>query len=357
MLRLHHLFLAAAVAAAASHSFAQSSLPAAKPAGQTGGSVKPGIAPPTSTTAPVGDIVGYRLPLLREGSVISRVVGDITLDPDEKHWVFRPVQPESGNLRREFVLLPSLTLEDMLQTRRLAPSPVEFELTGRVFIYKGRNYLLAELAPPIVRFDTRPDDAPTQTSRIETSPNGASKFAPPDPNARNAPAPKTGNANNGNINNGNIKNGESQPVDRDGDATVEDIERRLEKRIGRTPLGRTSTSAARPDDDADRPRGSVEETDTPLPEPGSRLVLRAGRLMRDPQAGSWRFVPEQTTGKGDRSLEILPCLMLERLERMAREGESSPKILLSGTVIVFEGNAYLLPTNFRKSREGRGLGR
>jgi hypothetical protein len=253
------------------------------------------------------------------------------------------------------VLLPSLTLEDMLQTRRLAPSPVEFELTGRVFIYKGRNYLLAELAPPIVRFDTRPDDAPTQTSRIETSPNGASKFAPPDPNARNAPAPKTGNANNGN--NGNIKNGESQPVDRDGDATVEDIERRLEKRIGRTPLGRTSTSAARPDDDADRPRGSVEETDTPLPEPGSRLVLRAGRLMRDPQAGSWRFVPEQTTGKGDRSLEILPCLMLERLERMAREGESSPKILLSGTVIVFEGNAYLLPTNFRKSREGRGLGR
>ena len=99
------------------------------------------------------------------------------------------------------------------------------------------------------------------------------------------------------------------------------------------------------------------EPATPLPEPGSRLVLRAGRLMRDPQAGSWRFVPEQTSGKGDRSLEILPCLMLERLERMAREGESSPKILLSGTVIVFEGNAYLLPTNFRKAREGRGLSR
>ncbi len=118
-----------------------------------------------------------------------------------------------------------------------------------------------------------------------------------------------------------------------------------------------ASQATRPADDAPRPAGDAREADTPLPEPGSRLVLRAGRLMRDPQAGSWRFVPEQTTGKGDRSLEILPCLMLERLERMAREGESSPKILLSGTVIVFEGNAYLLPTNFRKSREGRGLGR
>jgi len=347
MPRLHHLVIAAAFAAAAPQSFAQSARPATKPAGQPGDAAKPGIAPPTSTTAPVSDIVGYRLPLLREGSVISRVVGDITLDPDERHWVFRPVQPESGNLRREFVLLPSLTLEDMLQTRRLAPSPVEFEVTGRVFIYKGRNYLLAELAPPIVRFDTRPADAPSPTSRVETSPNGASKFAPPDPNARKAPAPKTGDA----------KSNDAQPVDRDGDATVEDIERRLEKRIGRTPLGRSSESATRPADDAPRPAGDAREADTPLPEPGSRLVLRAGRLMRDPQAGSWRFVPEQTSGKGDRSLEILPCLMLERLERMAREGESSPKILLSGTVIVFEGNAYLLPTNFRKAREGRGLSR
>jgi hypothetical protein len=64
--------------------------------------------PPAGAALPSTDLVGYRLPLLREGSVISRVIGDITLDPDEKHWVFRPIQPESGNLRREFVsLLPT----------------------------------------------------------------------------------------------------------------------------------------------------------------------------------------------------------------------------------------------------------
>ena len=45
--------------------------------------------------------------------------------------------------RREFALLPSPVLEDMLRTMRLSPSPVEFEMTGRVFIYKGRNFLLA----------------------------------------------------------------------------------------------------------------------------------------------------------------------------------------------------------------------
>ena len=308
--------------------------PAALQAGnQAGNQAKP-------ATLPSVDLVGYRLPLLREGSVISRVVGDLTLDPDEKHWIFRPIQPESGNLRREFVLLPSLALEDMLRTRRLAPSPVEFEVTGRVFIYKGRNHLLVELAPPIVRFDTRPSEKPTPAANLETSPNGASKFAPPaDAPTRPAIAPDL-----------------STPIDRDGDATVRDIERRLEQRVGRTPLGRASAEDNLSANSGTAPRDAAD-ADRKMLEPGTRLVLRHGRLHRDPQAGSWRFVPEQVTGKGDRSLQILPCLLLERLERLAREGDASPNILLSGTVIVYEGNPYLLPTNFRKAREGRGIGR
>jgi hypothetical protein len=79
--------------------------------------------------------------------------------------------------------------------------------------------------------------------------------------------------------------------------------------------------------------------------------------MRDPSAGSWRFVPEQVTGKGDGSLEILPCLLLERLELTTRESDSPPTVLISGQVIVFNDAAYLMPTSFRRAREGRGLGR
>ena len=135
--------------------------------------------PPDAALAPATDLGGYRLPLLREGSVIARVVGDLTQDPDEKLWLFRPSQPELGGLRREFVLMPCPVLEDMLQTLRLSPSPVEFEMTGRVFIYRGRNFLLAELAPAIIRFDTAPGVTPTITSSAQPTPNGAAKFVAP----------------------------------------------------------------------------------------------------------------------------------------------------------------------------------
>ena len=287
-------------------------------------------APAASNAAPPkGDLVGYRLPLLREGSIIARVVGDITLDPDEKHWVFRPIQPESGNLRREFILLPSPTLADMLRTRSLTPSPLEYELTGRVFIYKGRNYLFPELAPSIVRFDTRPSQTPKPDVKPEPTPNGQAKFVPP-PTVPPLRDPSIG---------------------KDDDATVEAIERRLEQRVGRTPIGKLSNDI---EDDKD---AAAKAADSAMLTQGTRFVLRSGRLMRDPSAGSWRFVPEQVTGKGDNSLEILPCLLLENLELTTRETDSPPAILISGQVVLFNDSAYLMPTSFRRAREGRGLGR
>lgn len=291
--------------------------------------VAPAKAPPAA------ELGGYRLPLLREGSVITRVLGDLAQDPDEKLWLFRPFVAESGGLRREFVLLPCPTLEDMLRTVRLSPSPVEFELTGRVFIYRGRNFVLPELAPPIVRFDAT-EGAPKQPSNnAQPTPSGDAKFVPPvatPPAKADANAPKLSN---------------DDPFAAD-DAAVDAIEKRLEERVGRVPA-RPAPTVKPATPDAQQP--------TPAIATGTRFTLRRGRLLRDPQAGSWRFVPEQVTGVGDPSLEILPCLLLEKLELAAREGEASPSILISGSAYAFEGKSYLLPTSFRRAREGRGIGR
>jgi hypothetical protein len=48
--------------------------------------------------------------------------------------------------------------------------------------------------------------------------------------------------------------------------------------------------------------------------------------------------------------------LLEKLELAARESDSPPVVLLSGTVYGFEGKSYLLSSSFRRAREGRGLG-
>jgi len=276
------------------------------------------------------DLGGYRLTLLREGSAVARVLGDLAQDPDEQLWLFRPLEPEAGGLRREFVLMPSPVLEDMLQTVRVAAAPVQFEVTGRVFIYRGRNFLLPDFAPTVMRFDAAAGETPKQTDRAQPTPNGEDKFvapemAKPDPRARR-----------------------TKRVDAD-DAAVDALEKRLEERVGRAPA-----PAPRPASTQGDGAGSGKPL-APVPS-GTRITQRLGRMSRDPQAGSWRFVPTQVTGSGDPSIELLPCLLLEKLEDTAREGDAAPAILISGTVYAYEGRSYLLPTSFRRAREGRGIG-
>lgn len=279
---------------------------------------------PTETVAPGSAMVQVRLPLFREGSVISRVPGDLTQDPDEKLWLFRPTATEAGGLRREFVLLPSPVLEDMLRTVAVSGAPVEFELTGRVFIYRGRNFLLPDFAPRIMRFDAKPGETPPTRAEddAKTAPNGEDKFVPAEGSAKDQDA-----------------------VD---DATVEAIERKLEERVGRAPQARvTETTTTRATQE--------KHPDAPIAN-GTRMSARLGRLARDPQSGSWRFVPEQSSGAGDPSFEILPCLLLERLEDAARQSDKPPAVLLTGTVYAYEGRSFVLPTSYRRARGGRGIG-
>jgi len=278
---------------------------------------------PSETIAPGATLGAIRLPLFREGSVISRVVGDLAQDPDEKLWLFRPTAPESGGIRREFALLPSPVLEDMLRTVGVAGAPVEFEMTGRVFIYHGRNFLLADFAPRIMRFDAKPGEtpAPGAEDAAKPAPNGEDKFVP---------------------------SGDSQK-DQDAreEAAVREIERKLEERVGRAPQARVTESSTT--------RASQPQEAAPIAN-GTRMTSRLGKLSRDPQTGSWRFVPEQASGSGDPSVEILPCLLLERLEEAARESDKAPAVLMSGTIYAYEGRSYLLPSSYRRAREGRGIG-
>ena len=289
------LALAATTMLAPSAAHAQTTAPLSKPAPAASAATPPSVG-----------LGGFRLPLLREGTILARAVGDLALDPDERVWLFRPLKADPSGLRREFVLLPCATLEGMLRASRTAQPGLEFEVTGRVFNYRGRNFLLPELAPAIVRVEpAKPAEAAQPAQQVDAGMRDAD------------------------------------------DAAVADIERRLEERIGTVPLTvREEPRAA---------SAAAGELGTPAVAAGTRLVLRRGRLSRDPQAGSWRFVPEQTTGSGDASLELLPCSLLERLENDARQSDAPPIVLLSGNVTVFDGRSYLLPTTYRRAREGRGL--
>ena len=89
-----------------------------------------------------------------------------------------------------------------------------------------------------------------------------------------------------------------------------------------------------------------------------RAQDRHGVVARDPVTGEWRFVFESSRGEvGEREATLLPCALLERIEREARSTQGPLSIVVSGQVTRYAGRAYLLPTVVEPMRSGRLLGR
>ena len=269
----------------------------------------PALAPPTRRRmVPEDRRDALRPPLLREGGYLVREPGEVTVNTTLGVHEFRPLKIEDGGIRRRLILLPSRSMDDLVKLLGLesetGDAPRIFELTGKVLVYQGRNFLL-----------------PDAVVQVEQS--AASIEAELTPDAIGA-APRS----------------EEVPVDSDDLADV--IEARLEARIGAVP---------RSVDIAARSEGGADIGATPL-RAGSRLQDRRGHLLRDPSSGTWRFVFDGS----EIAPELLPCQELERMERKTRQSAVPKPVLVSGVVTAFQGRNYLLPTAFRVAREGRGIG-
>ncbi len=221
-----------------------------------------------------------RAPLLREGSFLTQVSGDVTRDVGGRQWLFTLAE-RNDRPRHEFILLPSQGLDDIVRVAEDPRQAAVFELTGEIFVYAGRNYLLPILATPLI-------------DRVERK-----------------PGPQ-------------------------GSDESMDIERRLEERIGRVAHGAGPATGAEMSGNE-----GVSEVD-------GRLGLRRGSLVRNGVSGGWRFVFEaDATGKRDPEVDLLPCLALEGLERMARQSDGPLVLELGGRVLSSQGHSYLLPTRYR----------
>ena len=273
------------------------------------------VDPPTRrVVVPEGVRGGDRPPLLREGGILVKVPGTISIDERLGVHVFHPEVDATSGIRRELLLLPSRGLEDLDRLERLpggssaGSRPRRFEVTGQVLVYRGRNFILPDAVYPVTEGET------------------PSEAIPPAPADEPATEPVEGER-------------DDDSLDRIGD----ELERRLEARVGAIPRSLDLREAP-----------ASEQGTVPT---GSRFVDRRGRLSRDPASGVWRFVLAGDGGqRAAPSVILLPCLELERIEADARQADVSTPILLSGTVTNFRGRSYLLPTMSRPAIEGRGLG-
>ena len=247
-----------------------------------------------------------RVPLLPEGVVLTGAVGRVEFDEVDSVWVFRPRVSEQG-LERALILLPGEVRVDVAEVFADAASaspPSEFEIFGRVFLHRGRNYLLASginrVEPPTVADE--PATAPAADSSAATI-------------------------------------GDDAFLDDDSDLAAR-LERELEAEIGRVPR-----SVAVERDDA-----------AVVPVRERRIHARRGHLRRDIRTGTLVFVPEADgTGSRDPQAELLPCRMLEQLEAFAARPSAPPIVRLSGVLIEEGPRRYLLPTAYSVPSEGRGI--
>jgi hypothetical protein len=231
-------------------------------------------------------------PLLREGTFVLQVVGSLHRAEQPGWWEFRPVDGESGESPSSLTLLPCTLLGSLEKLVESMPDQeIVFDLTGQVFVYRGRNYLMPTHAPQLVEY-----------------------VPPPQPDefvADDEPAPR-------------------------GDS-AESILRDLDRTVG--PVVRSPPTAA-----PGRPAG-----------PGAMILWRRGWMVRESD-GAWSFVfAADASGLEDPPMILLPCRMLEDLQRHARRSGPDKPLLLTGRVTRYHGRSYLLPTMFRIPRHNTAL--
>jgi hypothetical protein len=275
--------------------------PPDRPPAAPAGDVEP-VRPAPPPVGALSTARARRAPLLREGSHVVRVRGRLDRDEPRQAWVFviKPTVP--GDPVHELTIMPNSLLGEVESIVDSAPDRVlHFELTGQVFVYRQRNYFLATHPPLLVEHEPRETAVPA---------------AAPD---------------------------EAGPAGDDDDST-DAIIRDLRRDAGPVPRRRPA------DED---PAGASGDEAAParLMAEGDVLVSRRGRIQRS-GGGAFTFVFDaDAEGLADPPMTILPCLLLERLERYVRRSGERAAVLITGRVYTHDRRNYLLPTVYRIPRE------
>lgn len=214
-------------------------------------------------------------------------------------WFLVFARPQEGDPLPPMIIHPCANLQAMQQLASTETENSRFLVSGQVFLFDGRNYIL----PTLFALD---DDAPHEQSPDETdTPSDASDGATP-------------------------------PL---ADPEIADLISALEEATSDEEI---AASAA--------PVPSA----TGLLREGTIIASRPGRMQRSDRGG-WRLVFDSDVDDADDTMpdapiELLPCLNLQAMQTVIESG-ADPVFLVSGRVFIYDGQNYLLPTLFIQQRE------
>ncbi len=274
--------------------------------------------PPLPEVEALEDLRPGRLTLLREGSTLLRARGAITRG-EHGTWLFELAGEAAEGPAIRLHLLPSRQLAEMERLSDLEAGVIErsiFELSGEVFVYRGRNFLLPLFAPRLI--------SASETRTVEQDDESEGN----DESAADNEA-------------GELQTGMA-------DDYVKQIMRDLEESVG-------NVARAAPGGE-----GDIDELEN-LVRDGERIINRRGRLRKD-ERSAWIFVFEaDASGLADPPMTVLPCLMLEDLvekqQAAARSSGARQPLLITGLVTKYHGRNYLLPSMYRMPHNATPISR
>lgn len=297
-------------------------------------------------------------PLRREGDFIIERTGGVTttgvglsvirFDQD-------PTHPDAVALP-PMVLQPCQRLESMLAALHQQGDRVRFTLTGQVHVYHGVNYLL----PTEISGYSTVEPEPEPESKTEAAPQPGADAPPADAatdgtaaDTSDVPAPEAP---------------ETPDINAAPDADPADLMNAMSAalddkprptRSPRAPAGPAGSAPNARRGPALPPTADDGEPHAPLRREGEFILQRAGRVIRSSDAQSVLFAFEADGGEGDNAdppMVLLPCRLLERMERITTRRGDAQVFMLSGRVYTFQGENYLLPTVMKLRIDDGNLG-
>lgn len=247
-----------------------------------------------------GEGIALRPTALPEGTFLLERPGRL-IDAPRGRKVFVPTAEDVRAGEGPMLVLPSAALERLeLALTEAGPEPL-VRVSGEIFVYHGRSHLLLTSAQPGHAEPVAPSDDPAAEPPADAEPGPADETPP-----------------------------ESVLDDPDVRALLEELD---------------AAAPAAPSPGAPPPAPAAPDAAGPPVADGTPIVRRRGRLVRTGE-GAWSFVFDNDTDDAlaARPMVVLPCLLLERMERRALTDGDAYELVLSGRVHTHRGEPYLLPT-------------
>ena len=269
--------------------------------------VRPGL----TEGADWAEAAGMRAAGLPEGTFLIERPGHLVGAPGGR-TVFVPTAEDRVAGEGPMLILPTASLERLALGVTGRGERPAVRVSGEVFVYHGRShllmtsFLLGHAEPEADDADAQADDAAEpgdatadDTVAEEPADEGAPESLLDDPDVRGLLEELEGD----------------RPADRD-DRRADPVLEAREAAPGVAPA---------PD--------------------GTPVLRRRGRLVRTGE-GAWAFVFDNDLDDpiSGEAMIVMPCRLLERMERRALVEADAFELRVSGRVHTFEGQAYLLPT-------------